>query len=180
MSQQALPGVYEDREALAADLALAVNAEVRDLFAAGADIVQLDEPWLERFPDDARRYAVSALNRALEGVNGTTAIHVCFGYGEVVAEKPTAYPFLEELADTPIDHISIEVAQPRLQLESLAGLLASKTFVVGVLDLRDRTVESPEVVAQRIERACAVLGVHRVMVGPDCGMKFLPASDRIR
>ena len=174
MSQQALPGIYGDREALSLDLAAAVNAEVRDLFAAGADIVQLDEPWLERFPDDARRYGVSVLNRALDGAQGTTAIHVCFGYGAVVAEKPKAYPFLEELADTPIDHVSIEAAQPDLDLDSLAGILPAKTFVVGVLDLRDPVVETPEIVAERIERAVAALGAERVMVGPDCGMKFLP------
>ncbi len=173
MSQQAVTSYYADREALAMDLADAVNAEVRDLFAAGADIVQLDEPWMERFPDDARRYGVAVLNRALAGIDGLTALHICFGYGEIVGVKPRAYHFLEELADTPVAEVSVEAAQSGLDLSVFASALRAKTIILGVLDLRDRAIETPAVVAERIEQALRVIAPERLTIAPDCGMKFL-------
>lgn len=176
MSRQAVTSHYADQEELAVALADAVNAELSDLFAAGIDIVQLDEPWLERFPDEARRYGVRVLQRALAGIDGRVALHMCFGYAAAVSEKASAYHFLEELEDTAVDHISIEAAQPHLQLSTLAGILPSKRMVIGVLDLADPQVEPPEVVAERIERAMQVIGPERLMVGPDCGMKFLPPA----
>jgi len=176
MSRQAVSTHYEDRRDLALALADAVNEEIRDLFATGVDIVQLDEPWMERFPDEARRYGVEALMRALRGVDGTTALHMCFGYAAAVRSKPSRYHFLAELEDTPLHHISIEAAQPQLELASLAGVLPSKRLVVGVLDLADPRIEAPRTVAERIERALEVVAPERLMVGPDCGMKFLPRA----
>ena len=173
MSQQAHDEAYADEAALAMDLAAAVNEEVRDLFAAGADVVQIDEPWLQARAEKAREFALPAIDRALEGVAGTTALHTCFGYAHVVHERPPGYPFLAELGDCAADVLAIEAAQPRLDpkvLEPLAG----KTVIVGVLDLSDPESETPEQVARRIEAALTVIGPERLQVGPDCGMKYLP------
>lgn len=176
MSQQAMTSYYADAEELAMALADAVNAEIKDLHAAGVDLVQLDEPWMERFPEPARRYGVKAVNRALEGVQGPVALHICFGYAAAVGDKPSRYHYLGELEDTDLDHILIETAQPRLEMSSLAGILTTKKVSIGVLDLADPAIESPEAVAERIERALEVIGPERLMIGPDCGMKFLDAD----
>ena len=176
MAQQAVNEYYPDDESLAMGFAEAVNEEVKDLFAAGADIVQLDEPWLESRVEQAGSYAVRAINRALEGVRGTTAIHVCFGYAAVVRNKPKrAYSVLAELAQTNADQISIEAAQPRLDLTSLR-VLSGKNVVVGILDLNDPDVEEPSVLAQRIRAALEVIPPDRLIVAPDCGMKYLPRN----
>jgi 5-methyltetrahydropteroyltriglutamate--homocysteine methyltransferase len=173
MSQQAHNEAYADEAELAMDLGAAVNEEVRDLFAAGADVVQIDEPWLQARADKARDFALGAIDRALEGVTGTTALHTCFGYAHVVHEKPPGYPFLEELSRCAADVLAVEAAQPRLDpavLEPIAG----KTVIVGVLDLSDPVAETPGQVAERIEAALAVIPPERLQVGPDCGMKYLP------
>ena len=173
MAQQAVTSFYSSKRELALALADAVREEAIDLFAAGIDIVQLDEPWMQRFPDDARSFGVEVLNRALDGVVGTVGVHICFGYAATVNDKPSRYAFLADLDDTPLDHISIEAAQPRLDLTSLAGVLPSKRLAVGVLDLSDPAVESPEAVAERITRLLEVIPAERLMLAPDCGMKFL-------
>jgi 5-methyltetrahydropteroyltriglutamate--homocysteine methyltransferase len=174
MSQLAATTHYADREEMAMDLAAAVNEEILDLHAAGADVVQLDEPWMERFHEEAKRYGVKVLDRALAGVEGMTAVHICFGYGLVVGDgKPRAYHFLEELEDTSVDHVSIETAQSGLDLSTLSGILPSKRIAVGVLDLGDERVETPEAVAARIEAALEVIPAERLIVAPDCGMKYL-------
>ena len=173
MSQQAKNEHYADQAGLALDLAAAVNEEVCDLFAAGADVVQIDEPWLQSRPDEAREYALPAIDRALEGVGGKTALHTCFGYAHVVHDRPDGYPFLAELADSAADVLAIEAAQSRLDprvLEPIAG----KTLIVGVLDLSTEEAETPEQVAARIEAALTVIPEERLQVGPDCGMKYLP------
>ena len=173
MSQQAHNEAYADVAGLAMDLAAAVNEEVRDLFAAGADVVQIDEPWLQARAEQARAYALPAINRALEGAPGTTVLHTCFGYAHVVHERPPGYPFLAELAGCAADGIAIEAAQPRLDPSVLAPI-AGKTVIVGVLDLSDDApVETPDEVAQRIERVLEVVPAERLQVGPDCGMKYL-------
>jgi len=172
MSEQSEIGYHTDREALAMELADAVNEEVIDLFAAGADIVQLDEPWMQRFPDRAKQYGVKLLNRALEGIKGTTAVHVCFGYAAVVPNKPSNYSFLTELEESVVDLVSIEAAQPRLDLAVLRDL-PSKAIIVGVLDLGDRKIETAEVVAARIEAALKHVPADRLAIAPDCGMKYL-------
>ena len=173
MSQQAYNEAYPDLASLAMDLAAAVNEELHDLFEAGADVVQIDEPWLQARAEQAREYALPAINRALEGAPGTTALHTCFGYAHVVHERPPGYPFLAELADCAADQLAIEAAQPRLDMSVLAPI-AGKTVVLGVLDLSDdAAVETPEQVAERIERALEVLAPERLHVGPDCGMKYL-------
>jgi 5-methyltetrahydropteroyltriglutamate--homocysteine methyltransferase len=174
MAQQAVTSFYPDKRELALALADAVRAEMIDLFAAGIDIVQLDEPWMQRFPDDARAYGVEVLNRALDGVDGTVALHICFGYAATVNAKPSRYDFLAEFEDTPLDHISIEGAQPHLDLSSLAGILPTKRLAVGVVDLSDPEVESPEMVAERVTALLDVIPAERLMLAPDCGMKFLP------
>ena len=174
MAQQAVNEHYKDEESLAFAYAEAVNEEVRDLFAAGADVVQLDEPWLQARADAARRYGVRAINRALAGVTGTTALHLCFGYAALVKEKPSSgYSFLAELEDSAVGQVSIEAAQPRLDLGVLRAL-KTKTVQVGVLDLNDRNVESPHQVAMRIRAALDVVPADRLIVTPDCGMKYLP------
>jgi 5-methyltetrahydropteroyltriglutamate--homocysteine methyltransferase len=174
MSQQASNEFYEDEAELAMDLAVAVSEEIRDLFEAGADIVQLDEPWLQSRADKAREFALPAIDRALAGAAGTTALHTCFGYAHVVHDRPSGYPFLAELAGCAADILAIEAAQPKLDprlLEPIAG----KTVVVGVLDLDDDAgVEMPDEVARRIEAALTVIPEERLQVGPDCGMKYLP------
>ena len=164
---------YPDEGSLALAYAAAVNEEVQDLFAAGVDIVQLDEPYVQARPAQAREYAVEAIDRALAGAQGTTVLHVCFGYGKHVADKPSGYSFLEELDLCRVDEVSLECAQPRLDMAML-GALPSKKIHVGVLDLRDVAVETREVVAQRIAAALEHITVERVVVAPDCGMKYLP------
>jgi 5-methyltetrahydropteroyltriglutamate--homocysteine methyltransferase len=173
MSRQAQDDYYKDEEALALAYADAVNAEIKDLFAAGADLVQIDEPWMQQHPDKARAYGVKALNRALDGVSGTVAVHLCFGYAAVVHQKPSGYSFLPELESANAQQISIEAAQPRLGLDVLREL-PSKTIILGVIDLSDMNVETPQIVAERIRRALAHVRADRLVVAPDCGMKYLP------
>jgi 5-methyltetrahydropteroyltriglutamate--homocysteine methyltransferase len=173
MSQQAQNDFYADEEELALDYAAAVNAEIKDLFAAGADIVQIDEPYMQARPEKARRYGVKALNRALDGVTGTTAVHICFGYAAIIHQRPSGYSFLPELEGTAVRQVSIETAQSGLDCAVLERL-ASKTIILGVLDLSDMTVESPRTVADRIRRALPHAGAERIVVAPDCGLKYLP------
>ena len=174
MAQQARNEFYEDMEALAMDLAAAVNEEARDLEAAGADLIQLDEPWLRNDPEGAKRYAVPAINRALEGLTVPTALHLCFGYAAVVHhQKPTGYSFLPQLAATTAQQISIEAAQPRLDLGVLADL-AGKTIILGVIDLADPAVETLDQVTARIRAGLARVTPDRLVLAPDCGMKYLP------
>ena len=175
MSQQAKDEHYKDAEALAMDMAAAVNEEAHDLVRAGADVIQLDEPWVRNDPDSARRYAVKAINRALEGIKVPTAVHLCFGYAAVVPgeTKPTGYSFLAELADTTATMISIESAQPKIDLGVLADL-APKKIMLGVLDLSDLVVETPQRVAERIRLGLKHVSPDRLIPAPDCGMKYLP------
>jgi len=175
MSQQAQNDYYSSEEEMALDYAAAVNAEIKDLFAAGADIVQMDEPWMESQPEKARRFGLSAVQRALEGVNGTTALHICFGYAAMVPGRPSAYSFLAELADSPVQQISIETAQSALDCSVLAKL-SGKTIILGVLDLSNNQPETADVVAARIRRALPYVSPERLVVAPDCGMKYLPAD----
>jgi 5-methyltetrahydropteroyltriglutamate--homocysteine methyltransferase len=173
MSQQAQNDYYADREAAAFGYAEAVNEEVRDLFEAGADIVQLDEPYLQARPEEARSYGVAVLNRALEGVTGTTAVHVCFGYAAIIHDRPEGYSFLPELAAARCDQVSIETAQSSLDCSVLAGL-DGKTIILGVLNLNDATVETPGQIADRVRRALPYVPAERLVLAPDCGMKYLP------
>jgi len=151
----------------------ACNAEVEDLFAAGADIVQLDEPYLQARPEAARAFGVAALNRALDGVRGTTAVHLCFGYAAIIHDRPSGYSFLSELAECSCDQVSIETAQSGLDPAVLATL-GDKTVILGVLNLSDHEVEAPDVVAQRVRRVLPVVDAPRIVLAPDCGMKYLP------
>ena len=174
MSQQAQDDYYRDEEALAMALAQAVNEEARDLFAAGADVVQLDEPYLQARAEKAQRFAIKAINRALEGLEGTTALHTCFGYAHIVHNRPNGYPFLEPLADTHADQVSMESAQQKVDLGILRSL-SGKTLIVGVIDLSDDApVEDAETVAARIREALKYVDPERLVVAPDCGMKYLP------
>jgi 5-methyltetrahydropteroyltriglutamate--homocysteine methyltransferase len=173
MSQQAQNDHYATIDEAALAYADAVNAEIRDLFAAGADIVQIDEPYLQARPDAARRYGIAAVARALDGITGTTAVHVCFGYAAIIHERPSGYSFLAELAVAPCAQISIETAQSKLDCAVLAEL-AGKQIMVGCLDLADMTIETPDVVVERIERALRFIAPDRVILAPDCGMKYLP------
>ncbi len=173
MSQQAQIEHYADPEAAAMAYAAAVNAEVRDLFAAGADIVQIDEPYLQARPDAARAYGLAALNAALDGVTGTTVVHLCFGYAAIIHERPEGYSFLPELAGCSTDQISIETAQSGLDLGVLADL-SEKTIVLGVIDLSTPEVESAELVAERTRRAFDYLPPEQIVIATDCGMKYLP------
>ncbi|MDT7742558.1 MAG: 5-methyltetrahydropteroyltriglutamate--homocysteine methyltransferase, partial [Actinomycetota bacterium] len=175
MSQQAQNDHYPDAEAAAMDYAAAVNAEVRDLHAAGADIVQIDEPYMQARPDAARQYGLAALNAALEGVTGTTAVHICFGYAAIIHERPEGYSFLPELAGCPVDQISMETAQSGLDLGVLSDL-TDKTIILGVIDLSDPEVESAETVAARVRRAYDRLPPERIVIATDCGMKYLPRA----
>jgi 5-methyltetrahydropteroyltriglutamate--homocysteine methyltransferase len=173
MAQQAQNDFYEDEAEMAQDYAVAVNAEIRDLFAAGAEIVQIDEPYMQARPDKARAYGVAALRTALDGIEGRTALHICFGYAALIHERPAGYNFLPELADTPVREVSIETAQSNLDcsiLESLEG----KTIILGVLDLSTHEVETPGAVAARIRRALPHVAAERIIVAPDCGLKYLP------
>jgi 5-methyltetrahydropteroyltriglutamate--homocysteine methyltransferase len=173
MAEQAQNDFYPSKEAAAFGYAEAVNAEVTDLFAAGADIVQLDEPYLQARPEAARQYGVKVLNAALDGITGTTAVHLCFGYAAIIHERPSGYSFLPELADTNADQISIETAQSGLDCAVLADL-AGKTIILGVLDLSDPAVETAEVVSDRVRRALPYVPADRIVLAPDCGMKYLP------
>jgi 5-methyltetrahydropteroyltriglutamate--homocysteine methyltransferase len=179
MTQQAHNDYYPDEEQLAFAYADTLNAEIRDLFAAGADVVQLDEPYLQARPEQARRYGVAALNRALalDGASprGITAVHCCFGYAAMVHERPSGYSVLPELAACACDQVSIETAQANLDCAVLTGLAdAGKTVILGVLDLSDPAVEPPEVVADRVRRALPYVPADRLVLAPDCGMKYLP------
>jgi 5-methyltetrahydropteroyltriglutamate--homocysteine methyltransferase len=172
MTQQAQDDYYKDEEALAMAYAAAVNEEVRDLKAAGADVIQLDEPWLQARADRAARYGVKAINRALEGIGGTTVVHLCFGYAAAVKDKPSGYSFLAQLAESNASQISIEAAQPRLDLSVLKAL-PGKSVMLGVIDLGTESVESPEQVAGRIREGLKHVAADRLVVAPDCGMKYL-------
>jgi len=175
MGRQAQDDYYKDEEAVALAYAEAVNAEVKDLFAAGADVVQIDEPWMQQHPDKARRYGLKALDRALDGITGTVAVHLCFGYAAVVHDKPSGYSFLPELEGSKARQVSIEAAQPRLDLAVLKEL-PSKTIILGVIDLSDMTIETPQTVAERIRRALRQVPADRLVIAPDCGMKYLPRA----
>jgi len=174
MAQQAQIDFYGgSREHAAMDYAAAVNGEIRDLFAAGADVVQIDEPYLQARPDEARAFGLSALNRALEGVAGTTAVHICFGYAAIIHVRPSGYSFLPELADCHCQQVSIETAQSSLDCAVLKSL-PNKKIILGVIDLANHAVETPELVASRIRRALPFVDPGRLLVAPDCGMKYLP------
>jgi 5-methyltetrahydropteroyltriglutamate--homocysteine methyltransferase len=173
MAEQAQNDYYPSKDAAAFGYAEALNAEIADLFMAGADIVQLDEPYLQARPEAARQYGVAALNAALDGSTGTTAVHLCFGYAAIIHERPSGYSFLPELAATTADQISIETAQSGLDCAVL-GELAGKTIILGVLDLNDPTVEVPELIADRVRRALPYVPAERIVLAPDCGMKYLP------
>jgi 5-methyltetrahydropteroyltriglutamate--homocysteine methyltransferase len=172
LAQQASDEYYHDEEALAMDYAAAVNEELRDIIAAGVDVVQLDEPWMQAKADRAARYGVRVLNRALAGINTPTIVHLCFGYAEMVPDKPPAYAFLSELADSTARQISIEAAQPKLDVGILADL-SNKQIMLGVIDLGSAVAETAEEVAARIRRGLKYVAAERLVVAPDCGMKYL-------
>ena len=173
MSQQAQNDHYPTDEAAALAYAVAVNEEIRDLFAAGADIVQLDEPYMQARPEKARQYGLKALNRALEGIAGPTAVHICFGYAAIIHQRPSGYSFLPELAGCSCRQVSVETAQANLDCSVLAKL-EGKQIMVGCLDLNDMTVETPAVVVRRIKAALPYVQAANVILAPDCGMKYLP------
>lgn len=173
MAEQAQNDYYPTKEAAAFGYAAAVNAEIADLFAAGADVVQLDEPYLQARAETAKQYGVAVLNAALEGITGTTAVHLCFGYAAIIHDRPAGYSFLPELAASTADQISIETAQSGLDCSVLSSL-AGKTVILGVLNLGDATVETPEVIAERVRRALPYVPADRLVLAPDCGMKYLP------
>jgi 5-methyltetrahydropteroyltriglutamate--homocysteine methyltransferase len=173
MSQQAQNDFYSSEAELALDYAAAVNEEIHDLFAAGADIVQLDEPYMQARPEKAREFGLRALNRALDGVSGRTAVHICFGYPAIIHQRPSGYSFLPELAACACQQISVETAQSHLHCEVLSRL-GGKQIMVGAIDLSDMTVETAETVAQRVRRALKYVSPENVIIAPDCGMKYLP------
>ena len=174
MTQLAQNEYYPDEESLAMAYADAVNEEIRDLFDAGADFVQIDEPYMQAQPEKARRYAVRAINRALEGIRGATIVHLCFGYAAMVkTDKPNRYAFLDELRDCACQQVSVESAQPRLDCSTLATL-DNKKILLGVIDLSDMRVETSQTVAERIRRALPYVKAANIIVAPDCGMKYLP------
>jgi 5-methyltetrahydropteroyltriglutamate--homocysteine methyltransferase len=173
MAQQAQNDFYKDEIELAMDYAAAVNEEIKDLFAAGADVIQIDEPYMQARPAKAKQYGIQVLNRALDGVTGTTAMHICFGYAAIIHERPSGYSFLPELEGADVRQISIETAQSHLDCSVLAAL-PSKTILLGVLDLSDMNVETPAIVAERIRRALPYVGANRIVVAPDCGLKYMP------
>jgi 5-methyltetrahydropteroyltriglutamate--homocysteine methyltransferase len=172
MTQQAKNEHYKDPEELAMDFAVAVNEEARDLQKAGADVIQLDEPWLRNDPEGAKRYAVKAINRALEGITVPTVVHLCFGYAFLVKDKPTSYFFLSELADSSAQQISIESAQPKIDLGVLKDL-SGKKIMLGVINLGDPIVERPDQVAERIRAGLKHVTSDRLIPAPDCGMKYM-------
>jgi 5-methyltetrahydropteroyltriglutamate--homocysteine methyltransferase len=179
MTQQAQNDYYPDGRSLALAYAEAVNAELRDLKAAGADVVQIDEPYLQARPEPAREYAVEAIDRALDGIKGDTVLHTCFGYAHIVKDRLTGYPFLRELNDCAATHISLEAAQPQLDPDVLRAL-PDKVIVLGVLDLGTDEVETTDAVAARIRAALTVVPPERLVVAPDCGMKYLPRERAFR
>jgi 5-methyltetrahydropteroyltriglutamate--homocysteine methyltransferase len=179
MTQQAQDDFYGDERALALAYADAVNEELHDLKAAGADVVQIDEPYLQARPDAARAYAIEAIDRALDGIDGDTVLHTCFGYAHVVHDKPSGYPFLRELDACRATHLSLEAAQPGLD-PAILNDVPSKAILFGVLDLGTEDVETPHVVAERVERAAAVVGSERLVVAPVCGLKYLPRERALR
>ena len=173
MAQQAQNDFYKDEVELAMDYATAVNEEIKDLFAAGADVVQIDEPYLQARPAKAKQYGIQVINRALKGITGTTAVHICFGYAAIIHQRPSAYSFLPELEAADVRQISIETAQSKLDCKVLAAL-SSKTIMLGVLDLADMTVETPAIVADRIRSALPYVDANKIVVAPDCGLKYMP------
>jgi 5-methyltetrahydropteroyltriglutamate--homocysteine methyltransferase len=173
MSQQVVNEFYADEAEMAMDYAAAVNEELRELKAVGIDVVQLDEPWVRTAPEKAIRWGIAAINRALEGIEGPTVVHLCFGYAAVVADKPGGYTFLPQLADCIAQQISIEAAQPRLDLGVLTELVG-KSILLGVLDLGDPAVETAEVVAARLRAGLRYVAPEKLIAAPDCGMKYLP------
>jgi 5-methyltetrahydropteroyltriglutamate--homocysteine methyltransferase len=173
MAQQAQNDFYKDEAEMAHDYAIAVNAEIRDLFAAGADYVQVDEPYMQARPDKARAYGLAALDRALEGIEGQTAVHICFGYAAIIHARPTGYSFLPELCKCRVRQISIETAQSNLDTSVLKNF-SDQTIILGVIDLANHKVETPEIVAVRIRRALPHIDPARIILAPDCGMKYLP------
>ena len=173
MAQQAQNDFYKDPAEMANDYAAAVNEEIRDLFAAGADIVQIDEPYMQARPEPARQYGLAALNRALEGITGETAVHICFGYAAIIHARPEGYSFLPELAGCSCNAVSIETAQSNLDTSVLKSLL-DKKIILGVLDLSTPEIETAETVAARIRRALPNVDASRIVVAPDCGLKYLP------
>ena len=175
MGKQAQDDYYKDEEAVALAYAEAVNAEIKDLFAAGADVVQIDEPWMQQHPDKARRYGLKALDRALEGVTGTVAVHLCFGYAAVVHDKPSGYSFLPELEGWKAQQDFHRGGAAQARPES-ARELPSKTIILGVIDLADMAIETPRLVAERIRLALDHVPAERLVVAPDCGMKYLPRA----
>jgi 5-methyltetrahydropteroyltriglutamate--homocysteine methyltransferase len=175
MSQQAQNDFYQSEEEAAMDYAAAVNEEIKDLFANGADIVQVDEPYMQARPDRARQYGLKALNRALEGVSGTTAVHICFGYAAIIHARPEGYSFLPEFAACSCQQISIETAQSNLDTAVLAKL-PNKKIMVGCIDLSDMTIETPQKVVERLKKALKHVKPENVIVAPDCGMKYLPVE----
>jgi 5-methyltetrahydropteroyltriglutamate--homocysteine methyltransferase len=175
LSQQAENSYYADEEEMAMDYAAAVNAELRALKETGVDVVQLDEPWVRTAPDKAARWGVQAINRALDGIPGPTIVHLCFGYAAMVRGKPAEYAFLPQLADSAAEQISIEAAQPRLDLGVLNDL-SGKTVVLGVLDLNDPAIEAAETVALRLREGLRHIAAERLVAAPDCGMKYLPRA----
>jgi 5-methyltetrahydropteroyltriglutamate--homocysteine methyltransferase len=179
MAQQAQNDFYKDDVELAMDYATAVNEEIKDLFAAGADVVQIDEPYLQARPERAKQYGIQVLNHALKGITGTTAVHICFGYAAIIHQRPSAYSFLPELEAADVRQISIETAQSNLDCKVLAAL-PSKTILLGVLDLADMNVETPAIVADRIRRALSYVDVNKIVVAPDCGLKYLPREVAFR
>jgi 5-methyltetrahydropteroyltriglutamate--homocysteine methyltransferase len=180
MSQQAQNDYYPSVEEAAYAYAAAVHDEVTDLFAAGADVVQLDEPYLQARPEAAREFGIGVLNTALAAITGTTAVHLCFGYAAIIHDRPSGYSFLPELADSIADQISIETAQSGLDCSILAGLAdAGKTIILGVLNLGDPAVESADVVADRVRRALPYVSADRLILAPDCGLKYLPRSSAL-
>jgi 5-methyltetrahydropteroyltriglutamate--homocysteine methyltransferase len=178
MLQQAQNDFYGSEEEAAMDYAEAVNAEIRDLFAAGADVVQIDEPYMQARPEKARQYGLNALNRALDGITGTTAVHICFGYAAIIHERPSGYSFLPELAQCSCKQVSIETAQSHLDCSALAAL-DGKRVMVGCIDLSTPEVESVETIVERIRRALPYVKPENVILAPDCGMKYLPRDAAI-
>jgi len=175
MSQQAQNDFYPNDEAAAMDYAVAVNEEIRDLFAAGADIVQIDEPYMQARPEKARQYGLKALNRALEGIDGMTAVHICFGYAAIIHERPSGYSFLPEFGDCSCKQISIETAQSNLDCSVLTKL-PNKKIMVGCVDLSTNEVETPPLIVERVKKALKFLKPENVILAPDCGMKYLPRA----
>ena len=178
MLQQAQNDFYKTEEEAAMDYAEAVNAEIRDLFAAGADVVQIDEPYMQARPEKARQYGLAALNRALEGITGTTAVHICFGYAAIIHERPSGYSFLPELAQCSCRQVSVETAQSHLDCSALAAL-DGKRVMVGCIDLSTPEVESVGTIVERIRRALPYVKPENVILAPDCGMKYLPREAAI-